>query len=59
MEEISLFEVRRKDCKKRGEGYRLYQQIIFLKKIWSENNTYTLEFLKIAYPFIGSPNMQL
>ena len=31
----------------------------FLKKISSENNTYTLEFLKIAFPSIGSPNLSL
>ena len=31
----------------------------FLKKIWSEINTYTLEFFKIAFPSISSPNLQL
>ena len=31
----------------------------FLKKIWSENNTHILEFLKIAFPSIDSPNLQL
>ena len=31
----------------------------FFKKIWCENNTYTLEFLKITFPSIGSPNLQL
>ena len=31
----------------------------FFKKIWSENNTYTFQFLKIAFPPIGSPNLQL
>ena len=25
----------------------------FLKRIWSENNTCTLKFLKITFPFIG------
>ena len=31
----------------------------FFKKIWSENNTYTFEFSKIAFPSIGNPNLQL
>ena len=31
----------------------------FFKQNWSETNTYTLEFLKIAFPSIGSPNLQL
>ena len=56
MEEISLFSVRRNYCKK-GVLAPLPANY-FLKKIWSENNTYTLEFLKITFPSIGSPNLQ-
>ena len=57
MEEISLFKVRRKDCKKGVLAPLLANY--FLKKIWSENNTYAVEFLKIAFPSIGSPKLQL
>ena len=47
-----------KGLQKKG-GYSAFpSKLLFLKK-WSQNNTYTLEFLKIAFPFIGSPNLQL
>ena len=42
-----------------GGGLALLPINYLFKKIWSENNTYTLEFLKIAFPSIGSPNLQL
>ena len=57
MEEISLFQGRRKDCKK-GVLAPLPANVFF-KKNWSENTTYTSEFLKITFPSIGSPNLQL
>ena len=39
--------------------FSAFNSKLFFKKIWSKNNTYTLGFLKIACPSIGSPNLQL
>ena len=43
---------------KRAAKERLSQQII-LKKSWSQNHIYTMEYLKIVFSSMGSPNPQL
>ena len=52
-----MFQVRRKDCKKGDLGPSLANY--FLKKNWSQDHIYTMEFLKIVFSSIGSPTLQV
>ena len=48
----------KKGLQKKG-GFSAFPSKLFVGKKLVSNNTYILEFLKIALPSIGSPNLQL
>ena len=57
MEEICLFWFKSEERTAKKGVLALFPANYFLKKNWSQNNTYTLEFLKIAFPSIDGPNL--
>ena len=50
---------KKKEKKGGGGGVSAFSSKLYFLKNLSQNNTYTLEFLKIAFPSIRSPNLQL
>ena len=45
--------------KKGGGGFSIFPSKLFFQKDWSQNHIHTLEFLKIFFSSMGSPNLQL
>ena len=41
------------------EGFSAFPNQSLFYKNWSQNNIYTLEYLKIAFSSMDSPNLQL
>ena len=59
MEETCLFWFKSEEMTEKKGVLALFPANYFLKKNWSQNNTYTLEVLKVAFGSISSPNLQL
>ena len=56
MEKI-CFNSKERTAKK--EGFSAFPNQLLFYKNWSQNNIYTLEYLKIAFSSTDSPNLQL